>query len=204
MRMRERQKIAVGDVGRIEKARRVRMLGVKQRDIVRPESMPQQFSKRAQQSGHNRGRAGRIWISRMADNTQNAIFRQRAGRPRLVPSRRKPGVCTVVLHVSRIDQSDQNVHVQQKTDHGSSSRNRCTNSDVTRCAPGRTLSNGTPFRVFDFVSAGDSARLANEEITSPTDFFSIADNSFAALSTSSSITSVVRICSLITHHTSDA
>lgn len=193
MRMCERQKITIGDVSGVQKPLRVRVLKVQQGNIVGPESVSGQLSERSQQVGDNRRRAGGIWISRMADNTQNSIFRQWAGRPSSVSPGFKPGVRTVMLHVNGVDQGDQDVHIQQKPGHGNSSRSLCTNSDVTRWAPRRTLSSGTPFRVLAFVSAGDNARLANEEITSPTDFFSIAASSFAALRTSSSIASVVRI-----------
>jgi hypothetical protein len=135
----------------------------------------------------------------MADDTQNSVLRQRAGRPRCVSFRAKPVMRTVVLQVSGINQSNQDIHIQKKPAHGSSSRSRCTNSEVTRGAPLRVLRSGTPFLVFALVSEGESARLASEEITSPTDFFSISASSLAALSTSSSIASVVLITSNIIH-----
>ncbi len=37
--------------------------------------------------------------------------------------------------MSGINQGNQDINIQQKADHGNSSRSRCTNSDVTRCAP---------------------------------------------------------------------
>ncbi len=154
--------------------------------------MSRQLAKRSQQLGHSRGRTWRIWISRMSNNTQNAVLGQRAGCPGFVPFRGKPGMGAVMQQVGGIDQSNQDVHIQEEPGQGSSSRSRRTSSEVTRGAPLRTLSRGTPFRVRALVSAGDSARLAREEITSPTDFCSVAAISFAALSTSSSITSVVR------------
>jgi len=140
----------------------------------------------------------------MADDAQYSVLRQRTGGPRLVSLRREPRVCSFMLHVSGIDQSNQDVYVQKESRHRSSSRSRRTNSEVTRGAPLRSFRSGTPFRVLRVLSEGERARLASEEITSPTDFFSSRAISFAALSTSSSITSVVRIKALITHHTSDA
>ncbi len=143
----------------------------------------------------------------MTDDTHNSIFRQGARRPRSVPFRGKPVMRPVVLHVSGVNQSNQNVHIQQKPDHGSSSRSRCTNSEVTRGAPFRIFRSGTPFRFLRALSEGERARLASEEITSPTDFFSFRAISLAALSTSSSIARVVRIrhhASYIKHHASDA
>jgi hypothetical protein len=193
MRVSQRQQITVGDVRRVEKTRRVQVFAVQRRYIVRPEGMSGQFSKRSQQIGHSRGRAGRIRISRMADDAQNSVFCQRTRGPSLMSFRRKPGVRAVVQNVGRIDQGDQDVHVQKAPRHRSSSRSRCTSSEVTRGAPLRTLRSGTPFRVLALVSAGERARLANEEITSPTDICSTAAISLAALRTSSSIASVVRI-----------
>src|SRR5215469_9932641 len=114
----------------------------------------------------------------------------------------------------RIDQSNQNIDIEQEPGHRSSSRSWWTNSEVTRCAPLRTLRSGTPFRVLILDSPGESACLARDEITSPTVFFSTAAISLAALNTSSSITRVVRMnrhlnlsahhASDVIHHTSDA
>jgi hypothetical protein len=209
MRVSECQQIAVGDMRGVEKTRRLDPFRVEQGYIVGPESVAGQFPERRQHRGHDRGRTGTIRISRMAHNAQNSIFRQRAARPRLMALCRKPVVRAIVQHMSGIDQGDQNVYVEKKSGHGSSSRSCCTSSEVTRLVPLRSLSSGTPFRLLALLSSGDSARRANEEITSPTDFFSTTAISLAALSTSSSITSVVRIyCVLmhrsITHHTSDA
>src|SRR5215472_7451142 len=93
----------------------------------------------------------------------------------------------------RIDQSNQNIDIEQEPGHRSSSRSWWTNSEVTRAAPLRTLRSGTPFRVLILDSPGESACRAREEITSPTVFFLIAAISLAALNTSSSITRVVRM-----------
>ena len=68
---------------------------------------------------------------------------------------------------------------------------------------------GSPFRVFRLDAVELRARLAGEEITSPTDLRSLAAISLAALKTSSSMMRVVRIgvllgnC-LIEHHAPDA
>src|SRR5215469_392409 len=98
-----------------------------------------------------------------------------------------------MLNVRWVDKRNQNIDIEQEPGHGNCSRSWCTNSEVTRGAPLRTLSSGTPFRVLVLDSPGESACLANEEITSPNVFFSIAAISLAALNTSSSITRVVRI-----------
>ena len=43
----------------------------------------------------------------MADNTQHSIFRERTGRPGCVAFRGEPGMGAVVLHVSGVDQRNQ-------------------------------------------------------------------------------------------------
>ena len=193
MRECECQQVAVCDMRRIEKRSRINPLRVQHGDIVRPESMPRQFPEGRQQLGHSRGRTGTVGISGMPDNAQYSIFCQRAGRPRLMPFCRKPDVRAIMKHMSGIDQGDQYVHIEKKPRHGNSSRSCCTSSEVTRVAPFRSLRRGTPFRLLALLSGGDRARRAKEEITSPIDLFSYVAISFAALSTSSSITSVVRI-----------
>jgi hypothetical protein len=200
MRMSERQQVTVTHVRGIEEAHCIRVFTVKQRYIVGPKGVSGQMFERGEQLCHGRGGTGRIWISRMTDNTQHSIFCKWTSRPRLVPFCCKPSVCAVVLHMCRVDQSDQYVYVKKIASHGSSSRSRCTSSDVTLRPPLCTFRSRMPFRVLSFVSTGESARLANEEITSPTDFCSIAASSLAALSTSSSIASVVRI--VLRHHAS--
>src|SRR5579872_713520 len=141
----------------------------------------------------------------MAHYAQHAVFGKRTSRPSFLTFRLKPLVRPVMLNVSRVDQSDQYVDIQKKPAQGNSSRSRWTNSEVTRSAPLRIGRSGTPLRVLEIDSPGDSARLAKDEITSPIDLFSIAAISLAALKISSSMTRVVRIASpIIKHHTSDA
>ena len=147
VRIGERQKINVGNVSGVQNTRGVHAFPVKQRYVVRPEAMPGQFSERNQQLGHDCRRTGTIRISRMSNNTQNPIFGHRASRPSLVPFCRKPAMRALMQHVSRIDQGDQNVHVQKVPRHGISSSSRRTSSEVTLDVPGRTASSGIPLRV---------------------------------------------------------
>ena len=193
MRTSECEEITISYVSGVEKACCIELFGVKQRDVVRPEGMSRKSPERRKQFRDSCGRARRIWIAGMANDSQNAIFRQRARRPCSMTLFGKPRMSAVMLHVSRIDQRDQDVHVQQKPGQSSSSRRLCTSSDVTRGAPLRTFSSGTPFLVLAEDSTGNSARLASEEMTSPTVLFSMTAISLAALKISSSMTSVVRI-----------
>jgi hypothetical protein len=117
-------------------------------------------------------------------------------------------VCRIVLNVHRIDQRGQHVHIEQEDRYGNSSRSSFTISGVTGIAPGRTLSKGTPLRVFRPAAGGRSACRLSAQITSPMVLFCRAAKPLAAACTSSSIVSVVRITSSyglaphIKHHTS--
>ena len=204
MRVSECQQITVSNMRRVQQAGRVHLRRIQQGNVIRPKNMSGQFCERGQQLGDRGWRAGAVRISRMTDNTKNAIFSQRTSCPGAVARSGEPQMRAVVQQVTGIDQGNQNVYVEEELGQDNSSRSCCTKSDVTRGAPLRTLRRGTPFRVLALVSSGASARLAKEEITSPTDFLSTAAISLAALRTSSSITSVVRITCVITHHTSDA
>ncbi len=193
MRMSERQQITIGNVGGVQDSRCAHMFTVEQRYVVGPEGVSGQLSECRKQFSYGCGGTRGRWVSRMAEDTQNSVFCQGAGCPCPAPLCGKPVMCAVVLHMGGIDQSNQDVDVQKKLAHGSSSRNLCTNSELTRGAPLRSFKSGTPFRVLRAPSEGESARLASEEMTSPTDFFSCRAISLAALSTSSSIQRVVRI-----------
>lgn len=48
----------------------------------------------------------------------------------------EPLVCAVVVHVGRIDQRDQQIHVQQEPSRGNSSSSRRTSSELTSALPG--------------------------------------------------------------------
>lgn len=116
------QEITVGDTSGVQKARWIYMFSVEERHIVGPKRMARQLPECGQQLGNGSGRTRRVWISGMADNAQHPVFRERTSGPGLLTLRSKPFVRRVVSNVSRIDQGNQDIDIQQEPGHGSSSR----------------------------------------------------------------------------------
>jgi hypothetical protein len=106
----------------------------------------------------------------------------------------------VRVNVVRVDERDQNIHVEQKRRHGNSLRSRFINSGVTGVVPGLAGSNGTPFRLEPVFTVGRNAWRASSEMTSPTLLCCRSAIPLAIASTSSSMASVVRILSLLIKH----
>jgi hypothetical protein len=115
----------------------------------------------------------------------------------------EPTVRGVVSNMSRINQSDQDVDVEQKR-HGDSSRMALTVSSVTTAWPASRGSNGIPLRVV-WDRGRCKARRARSDTTSPMLRFCWRAMALAAMSTSSSMANVVRTSTLfqnISHQTS--
>src|SRR6266446_3216453 len=123
----------------------------------------------------------------MSNNPEHTVLGQRTSGPGLLSRCSKPFMCSVMLDVRWINQGNEDIDVEKKPTHGSSSRSCCTNSEVTRGVSALVGKRGTPLRVFRPESAGRNALRASKEITSPTLFLCVAANSLAAASTSSSI-----------------
>jgi anti-sigma B factor antagonist len=189
----ERQQIAVRHLRGIQNPAAVYPPWIKERNVIGPKIVAGQSAQRCQEFC-NRGRCARgIRIAGVPDDSQDTVFRERAGSPGFPPRDRKPLVGPVVLNMSWVDQRDEDIDIEQEPFQRSSSRNWRTSSDVTLLVPGRTGKRGTPFRVWRRDSSGFNPSLAREEITSPTVLSCAAAISFAALSTSSSMERVVRI-----------
>ncbi len=62
---------------------------------------------------HGRGRSRRVWIARMTHYPKHAVFGERTGRPRFSAFGCKPIVRPIMLHVRRVNQSNENIHIQQ-------------------------------------------------------------------------------------------
>jgi hypothetical protein len=117
-------------------------------DLVRPELVSCQAT-----DGHQRLDNGARWtwgirVPWMTDYPDEAILRKWAGCETPVTNSREPSVSLVVLHMRWINESYQDVHVQQEHRHGSSSRSWFTSSMVTGVAPRRLGRSGTPLRSF--------------------------------------------------------
>ena len=189
----ERQQIAVRHLRGIQNPAAVHPPSIKERNVIGPKIVSGQSAQHCQQFCNRGGCARGVRIAGVRYDSQDTVFRERAGSPGFPPRDRKPLVGPVVLNMSRVDQRDEDIDIDQEPFQRSSSRNWCTSSDVTLLVPGRTGKRGTPFRVWRRDSSGFNPSLAREEITSPTVLSCAAAISFAALSTSSSMERVVRI-----------
>jgi len=185
------QKIGVGDLARIQQARSVYEFFIKQTDLVWPEFMAREGNKAHYGLDDYGGCGLRVEVSRISDDPQDTVFSQRACGPDLLANGLQPAVRRVVLDVRRIDQRNENIHVEQKPAHNSSSSSCFTSSEVTRGAPGRTGSSRIPLRLFWPEPAGLKAVRASAEMTSPTVFDCEDAISLAAANMSSSMAKVV-------------
>jgi len=116
------EQVTIRHLRRVEKTTAVYTACIQQGNIVRPEFVTGQGSQRCEQLGNGCRSACGVRISGMANDAQQAIFRERASRPSLLPARSKPFVRAVVLNVRWIDQRDQDINVEKEAGHGNSSR----------------------------------------------------------------------------------
>ncbi|HVW08320.1 MAG TPA: hypothetical protein VHC90_07040 [Bryobacteraceae bacterium] len=98
----------------------------------------------------------------------------------------------IVELVLRVDQSNQNTHIEQGHFHSSSSRSLLINSVVTSGAAGRLGKSGTPLRYSRACDFGSNESPSSLEITSPALLLSRAI-SLIVSGTLSSISSTVRM-----------
>lgn len=105
-----------------------------------------------------------------------------------------------MLQMKWIRQCNQYTYIQQKPAHINSSMSCRTNSVVAGVAPGCIGSNGIPFLVLCMGRSDFNAFRASEEITDPKLFCCASASCLAAISTSSSIASVVRMIAPSGHH----
>jgi hypothetical protein len=116
------EQVTIRDLRGVEEPTAIHTACIQQRNIGRPEFVTGQGSQRYEQPGNGCRSACGVRISGMANDAQQAIFGERAGRPGLFPVRRKPFVRAVVLNVRWIDQRDQHIDVEKEAGQGNSSR----------------------------------------------------------------------------------
>lgn len=107
------------------------MMIVKKGDVVWPEVMSGKGPELPKENSYGGWGSGGVWITGVSNNPKNTILRQWAGCPRLLAGCGEPLVRVLVLHMSRVDQSDQHIDIEQVSDQGSSSASCFTMSDVT-------------------------------------------------------------------------
>jgi len=85
-------------------------------------------------------------ISRLSENTQAGVLRQRAGGPAILPVLGQPSMRQLMMHMCRIEKSDEDTRIEE-CNHGysDSSLNLATSSGgTTRSVAGMT---SNPFRL---------------------------------------------------------
>ncbi len=125
------KEIAIGYLRGVEQVSHVDVLLIEQRDVVRPELMSRKCTQLPDQFSCGRWRTRRVRIACVSDDSQNTILCKRACGPGLPTLCREPLMGALVLYVSRVDQGDKHIDVEQKPDHVSSSLSCFTNSVVT-------------------------------------------------------------------------
>ncbi len=95
-----------------------------------PEDVTGQIPQAAKHCCDNGGRSRCVRVPRIAHDPQHTILSDRAGRPVHAALLGEPPMHLGMADMGRIDQCDQDIHVQQKS-HGVSSRSVLTISSVT-------------------------------------------------------------------------
>ena len=137
--------------------------------------------------------------------SDHAVLGQRAGGPGFLAPLLEPMVRGVMSDMRRINKGDDDVDVEQEC-QGDSSRSALTVSSVTTTWPARRGRSCIPLRVAE-DSGRRKARRARSDTTSPRLRFCCLAMALAAINTSSSMASVVRICrnlQSIKHQTSNS
>jgi hypothetical protein len=96
------------------------------RQSIRPKNMGRMAKKSLKQGHHNSRPTRAVGISRVPENPQQRVLSEGASSPAMTAMGLKPAVGWLVVHVLRIDQSDQHIHIKQSDPFGhqaSSSRN---------------------------------------------------------------------------------
>ena len=90
----------------------IEFLTIQKTDVIWPEFVACRLCKECQQFGHLFGTSGRIWVSRIAHDTDHSVFRQWASSPCMPSDRGKPVLSFHMMCDNRVDQGDQDAHVQ--------------------------------------------------------------------------------------------
>src|SRR5690606_31850579 len=131
------QQIGIGDLCRRQNPGDVDMGRVDQAQAVGPEHMAGQLPHHADNGCDVRRRSWRVRIVCMADDADDAIFSNGAGRPGRTTRLFEPEMRRIMADVSGVDQSYEHIDVEQKG-HGNSSRSALTVSSVTTVASSET------------------------------------------------------------------
>lgn len=198
------QQVAVSDLSVAEYLFPVEVTLVKQAVVVRNEGVPgvrQGLGKTLCNGLQWKG----LWVRRLRHDAQAAVLREWARDPSVVNFLFKPLLRTLVVNVPGVEQGNQHIHIQKGTHQiPSASRRRLIRSLVTITPLEGKGSNpvvegfGWAFAAMPVLPV--SACLNNSETTLPTPTCFCRAISLAALRTSISISSVVRMLCSMMHH----
>ena len=95
---------------------------VREGDRIPPEMMVRRGAKDSQAARHFGGSRFHGGICGVTQNTDAAVYRDRACRPTVLPIPAEPAMCVFVIGMGRIEESHQDIHVR-KRDAQAPSRN---------------------------------------------------------------------------------
>ena len=93
------EKISIRDLSRRQEIRPMDLAGVADADIIRPELVPRISLELCQQSHCLAGGSRRVWVFRIAYDSNKAVFCDRAGRPMKSSFAFEPSVRHIVADV---------------------------------------------------------------------------------------------------------
>src|SRR5205823_12545581 len=139
--------------------------GRAKREIVPPEMMRAVLAEARQQLDDASSRHVLVDARRVAENAHQAVLGQRAARPPVVGVVLEPVVRDLVMNVAFVKQRDEDVDVQERYRHqSSSSAQRRTSAVVMRRAPGWRGRIGTPFRTLKLRAGSSALRISSDTI----------------------------------------
>ncbi len=147
MRHRQGQQVTICDLRCDQDMRGLDMRGIRQADVVGPEGVAGQAPQLGNNGADSGGGARRARIFRIADDADDAVLRQRAGRLGVAALVLEPTMGGIMRDMRRVYQGDEDIDVEQER-HGASSRRALTVSSVTTLRLLRRGRSGMPLRIF--------------------------------------------------------
>ena len=192
---RGREQAGVGHLPRPLHAPPVEHLRPEQVEIIDPEGVMRR-GRSPGQAGRDLGRGACAGIRRLGHDADAAVPGDRAGRPALSDVATQPVGREPVMHVRGVEQRDQHVDVEQCPPRRTPSVSRSVSTCcpvTTRPRDGKGRNPATPFERPAGAPDPASAWRSRPDTTAPAETPCDRAISYAAASTSSSMSSVVRM-----------
>lgn len=196
------KQVNVGDLLGSMHEIRIDQGAIQKADFVRPEAM---IGRICAVSEHGKGlaRTDRPWIGALRNDPDEAILSYGARCPNRIRLRHQPRFGPSVVNMSRVEEREEHVHVKEGDQRNSSSRSRSISSEVTitpRAGKGLNPRNSSSELSSDVLLDAASPFRANSDKTWPALLCSCLPSAFAAMSTSSAMSRVVRMHLMLPHH----